>query len=542
MRQRIRISPERYFVVAAVALVALTVIVFTGAAVRVTGSGLGCPHWPECYSNGRLVAELNSHAWIEFGNRMFTGFVALAAIAAGLLAFFRVPFRRDLAVLGVLLPLGVVGQAVMGGLTVLYGLAPGWVMGHYLLSMTILVAAGALAWRARPAFGAGEEPAADRATARAVWVLFALGGVTIFAGTAATAAGPHAGGEGTGDVVHRFTFKGSSTANWLIDRHGVLAAALGVLAVATWWLARRREADRELRTRLTRICLLLAAQGVVGILQFQLNLPAEVVWVHVALATLTWVGIVLAAMQVGAPSRAPGAPLRAAGGPADERRERVGAGVLDRQARQAVAVGVGGHRAGAVEHGVAVAGRPRRVARVGVDVGARDAERVGEAVRGLDVQPALEVLTAARQLVHEPRGVHVAQVGVRPRVRADVDERRRRQVAQLGDGQRALVGGYRGFGSGPGAQLRPAPWSMTSGALGCSQATTWRSADPARAHERASPSTVSRSGWSCPWRSSRRTSSHQKPRCRATWPVETKTVAGTPAFVSMGSARRMVSA
>jgi len=305
MRQRIRISPERYFVVAAVALVALTVIVFTGAAVRVTGSGLGCPHWPECYSNGRLVAELNSHAWIEFGNRMFTGFVALAAIAAGLLAFFRVPFRRDLAVLGVLLPLGVVGQAVMGGLTVLYGLAPGWVMGHYLLSMTILVAAGALAWRARPAFAAGEAPAADRATARAVWALFALGAVTIFAGTAATAAGPHAGGEGTGDVVHRFTFRGASTVNWLINRHGVLAAALGVLAVATWWLARRREADRELRVRLTRICVLLAAQGIVGIVQFQLDLPAEIVWLHVALATLTWVGIVLAAMQVGAPSRAP---------------------------------------------------------------------------------------------------------------------------------------------------------------------------------------------------------------------------------------------
>src|SRR5262249_42176022 len=123
--------------------------------------------------------------------------------------------------------------------------------------------------------------------------------------TAATAAGPHAGGEGTGDVVHRFTFRGASTANWLIDRHGVLAAALGVLAVATWWLARRRDADRDLRTRLTRICLLLAAQGVLGIVQFQLSLPAEIVWVHVALATLTWVGIVLAAMQVGAPASAP---------------------------------------------------------------------------------------------------------------------------------------------------------------------------------------------------------------------------------------------
>jgi heme a synthase len=302
---RLRISPERYFVVSAVALVALTVIVFTGAAVRVTGSGLGCPDWPQCYEDGRLVAELNSHAWIEFGNRMFTGFVALAAIAAGLLVFFRRPYRRDLAILGVLLPLGVMGQAVMGGLTVLYGLAPGWVMGHYLLSMAILVAAGALAWRSRPAFGGGEEPAADRTTARAVWALFVLGAVTIFVGTAATAGGPHAGGSGTGDVVHRFSFKGASTATWLINRHGVLAAALGVLAVATWWLARRRGANRELRARLTRICVLLAAQGVIGIAQFQLELPAEMVWVHVALATLLWVGIVLAAMQVGVPWRAP---------------------------------------------------------------------------------------------------------------------------------------------------------------------------------------------------------------------------------------------
>jgi heme a synthase len=302
---RVRVSPERYFIVAAVALVALTLIVFTGAAVRVTGSGLGCPDWPQCYENGRLVAELNSHAWIEFGNRLFTSFVAIAAVAAGLLAFFRVPFRRDLAIIGVLLPLGVIGQAVMGGLTVLYGLAPGWVMGHYLLSMAILVAAGALAWRARPAFGSDEPPAADRATARAVWALFVLGGATILAGTAATAAGPHAGGEGTGDVVHRFVFNGASTANWLIDRHGVLAAALGVLAVATWWLARRRQANAELQLRLTRICMLLAAQGVIGIVQFQLSLPAEIVWVHVAMATLTWVGTVLAAMQVGAPSRAP---------------------------------------------------------------------------------------------------------------------------------------------------------------------------------------------------------------------------------------------
>jgi cytochrome c oxidase assembly protein subunit 15 len=190
-------------------------------------------------------------------------------------------------------------------------------MGHYLLSMAILVAAGALAWRSRPGFETTQEPAADRTTARAVWTLLVLGGITIVVGTAATAAGPHAGGEGTGDVVHRFHFKGAATVNWLINRHGVLAATLGLLAVATWWLARAREANPELRMRLTRICLLMAAQGVVGIVQFQLDLPAEVVWVHVALATLVWVGLVLAAMQVGSPLRQP-----ISGGASAPRRER----------------------------------------------------------------------------------------------------------------------------------------------------------------------------------------------------------------------------
>ena len=134
-----------------------------------------------------------------------------------------------------------------------------------------------------------------------MWALFVLGALTIFVGTAATASGPHAGGSGTGDLVHRLSFKGADTVNWIIERHGVLAALLGVLAVATWVLARARGADRELRTRLTRVCLLLAVQGVLGIVQYQLELPSELVWVHVCLATLLWVGIVLAAVQTGSP-------------------------------------------------------------------------------------------------------------------------------------------------------------------------------------------------------------------------------------------------
>jgi cytochrome c oxidase assembly protein subunit 15 len=303
MRARLRITPQRYLIVSIVALVALTVIVFTGAAVRVTGSGLGCPSWPNCYENGRLVPETNSHALIEFGNRMLTSVVGFSAVAAGLLAFLRRPFRRDLAILGMLLPVGVLAQAILGGLTVWYGLAPGYVMGHYALSAAILVAAGALVWRARPGFTGRREPPADLATTRAVWAMFALGAVTLVVGTAATAAGPHAGGSGTGDVVHRLNFFGADTLNWLISRHGWLATALGLLAVGTWWLARRRGADPALRERLTRICLLMALQGAVGIVQYRLELPAEVVWVHVALATVLWVGIVLAAVQVGSPRR-----------------------------------------------------------------------------------------------------------------------------------------------------------------------------------------------------------------------------------------------
>src|SRR3954463_10126941 len=325
MRDRFALRPRTYFLVSAVALGALTLIVFPGAAVRVTGSGLGCPSWPNCYDNGRLVAETNSHALIEFGNRTLTSFVGLAACAAGVMAFFRRPFRRDLAILGVLLPLGVVMQAVLGGLTVVYGLAPGWVMGHYGVSMLILVAAGALAWRARPAYGTGEPRTADIATARAVWAMFAVGAVTIFIGTAATAAGPHAGGSGTGDIVNRLSFEGADTLRWLVNRHGWFATALGLIAVGTWWLARRRGADHELRVRLTRICLLMALQGVIGIVQYRLHLPAEIVWVHVATATLLWVGIVLAAMQVGSPLREPTAEtaeaaLSAAGAPAQPAR------------------------------------------------------------------------------------------------------------------------------------------------------------------------------------------------------------------------------
>src|SRR3954471_20866830 len=289
MRDRLAITPERYALIARVALVMLTLIVLTGAAVRVTGSGLGCPTWPKC-TDTSLYTQLTTHGVIEFGNRVLTFFVGFAAIAAFAASFLRRPLRRDLVLLSLLLPLGVVAQAVLGGFTVLYDLAPGFVMSHYILSMLILVACVALDWRAHHEPG-GATPPADRLMARASWGLLGLGAVTIFAGTAATAAGPHAGGAGTGDVIKRLDFKGAETLRFVIEQHARLATLLGLAAVGLWLLARRRGGPPEQRRALTVLCLLLAAQGVVGGVQYALELPAEIVWVHVLLAASTWLAI-----------------------------------------------------------------------------------------------------------------------------------------------------------------------------------------------------------------------------------------------------------
>ena len=232
LRERLEISPQRYAQVSAVALGALALIVLTGAAVRLTGSGLGCPDWPKCY--GQTAPPLESHAVIEYGNRLLTGFVGFAVIAASVLAFFRRPYRWHLALFGALLPLGVIGQAILGALVVKYHLAPGLVMLHFILSMMLLDAAFALAWCSR------YEPwerrrSSDRLGVWAVRALIPLGQLTILAGTVATASGPHAGAH-AGQLVHRFTFEGAETLEWVVQRHAAIATVFGLTAIGVWFL------------------------------------------------------------------------------------------------------------------------------------------------------------------------------------------------------------------------------------------------------------------------------------------------------------------
>jgi cytochrome c oxidase assembly protein subunit 15 len=293
------VTPEQYVRFAYAGLIALTLIVLTGAAVRLTGSGLGCPTWPKCYGN--VYPPLQTHALIEFSNRLITVPVSIAAGLAWLAAVRRRPYRRDLVWLGALLPLGVVAQAVLGGFTVKGSLDYGWVMGHFALSMLILVAAVVLVWRARNERRAAPMPraATDPAIVRALRWLVALGALTIFAGTAATAAGPHAGGS-PGQKINRLSFDGRGTMDFVIHRHAEIALVFSLAAVFVWWLARRREVGPAVQRPLTLLCVLLALQGAVGLDQYETHLPTELVWVHVALASGVWLGLLWAACVAGA--------------------------------------------------------------------------------------------------------------------------------------------------------------------------------------------------------------------------------------------------
>jgi cytochrome c oxidase assembly protein subunit 15 len=303
------LTPSQYVLVAYLALGALTVIVLTGAAVRLTGSGLGCPTWPKCY--GHLYPPLKTHALIEFSNRVISVPVCLAAGFAWLGALRRRPYRRDLVRLSALLPISVVCQAVLGGLTVRGKLDYGWVMGHFGLSMLILVAAAALAWRALHEPGE-RPPSGDRTLVWCARALVALGALTIFAGTAATAAGPHAGGS-PGERINRLSFDGRGTMDFVIHRHAEIALLFGLLALLVWWLARRRGADPVVRRSTTALCVLLALQGAVGIDQYETHLPTGLVWVHVALACATWIATLWTAYAAGRlPQRAPAARERTA--------------------------------------------------------------------------------------------------------------------------------------------------------------------------------------------------------------------------------------
>jgi cytochrome c oxidase assembly protein subunit 15 len=278
----VKISPERFRLVALVALVSQCAIVVSGGGVRLTDSGLGCSSWPNC-EPGHLVAPLGFHHWVEFGNRLLSSAVVAIVIATLIAAMRRTPRRRDLTLLSAGLVGGVLAQVVLGGLTVYYDLRPGFVMAHFLLSMLLVLDAAVLLDRSTD-----ESPTRSPAVRSEVgWLtrsIAALGAVVLVLGTVVTGTGPHSGDK----VSSRFDLSLRNVSQLHADVVMVLVGAtiaLGFLLAAT-------DAPRRLRTRYRVLVAIVLAQASIGFTQYALHVPAGLVEVHILGATLFWLAAV----------------------------------------------------------------------------------------------------------------------------------------------------------------------------------------------------------------------------------------------------------
>ncbi len=287
---RSSLSPERYITYTRAALWSLAIIVVSGGAVRLTGSGLGCSDWPNCQED-QLVADLEYHALIEFVNRLFTGLVTAAVVMAVLGSRRRIPYRRDLTWWSWGLVAGVGAQVVLGGLLVKADLDPRFTMGHFLLSMILVWNAVVLQHKAEESDHATPGPRAPgdhlqyamRPWGRAV---LALGTVLLVTGTIVTGAGPHSGSDDP-DVAARL----SVNIREVTRIHSIVAICL--LALVVYVIRRASEANRaDVRDRAVLVAALLVIQGVIGYLQYFNGVPVLLVAVHLTFATLTWMAIV----------------------------------------------------------------------------------------------------------------------------------------------------------------------------------------------------------------------------------------------------------
>jgi cytochrome c oxidase assembly protein subunit 15 len=269
-------------------LVMTVLIVITGAAVRLTGSGLGCPDWPTCYRT-RLTAQLSFHPMVEFGNRMVTVVLTVVLATTVLAALRRRPWRRDLVWLSAGLVAGVLGQAVLGGIVVYTKLNPYLVAIHFLLSMPLVAVAVVLVHRSRRDCSPGTgQPLVDRTLRLLGWGVVVLLGVVLAAGSFTTGTGPHAGSSQGQLVAKRIPVSLRDMA----ELHATLALFL-VGVTLSLVVALHAVAVPERVRRAGRILVLtMVAQAAVGYVQYFTHLPAALVEVHVLGATVLVVGAV----------------------------------------------------------------------------------------------------------------------------------------------------------------------------------------------------------------------------------------------------------
>jgi cytochrome c oxidase assembly protein subunit 15 len=296
------------------AMISNAVVIATGAAVRLSSSGLGCPDWPACTKSSAVAADSSGqtllNSWIEFGNRLLN-FPLVAIAGFAFIAFFMwhrqqkaagAAGRIDLVRLSAVLPIGVIAQAVIGGIVVLEKLNPALVSVHFLLSTAIILTCAVVLHARTVALEKGSHPAAADELKRAgaipgvridlrvlAGLLTAVTGLMLAAGTIVTGTGPLAGTEtdshGHLKTVPRFHFSLES----VTQLHADIGWFIGALAVALVVGLRYSGAPRR-TVRLGWVVLVgLGLQGIIGYVQYFNHLPAGLVWVHVALSVLIWI-------------------------------------------------------------------------------------------------------------------------------------------------------------------------------------------------------------------------------------------------------------
>ena len=304
------ICPYTYRVVTLVALLALIAIVVTGAAVRLTGSGMGCPTWPTC-EDGSLVPRgaTGEHGWIEFLNRVFTGAVSVAVVLAVLGSRRRRPVRDDLTRWSWGLVAGVFAQALLGGLVVVLHVAPIAVAGHYLLSAVLVWNAVVLHHKAGVPDDAPVRPRATPALQQRSRVLVALAGLVLVTGTLVTGSGPHSGDE----AADRLPFAVTTVARV----HSVTVWAFLVAALLVLRRLHGGDAAPEVVGRGNVLVGVIVAQGGLGYVQYAAGVPEILVAAHVLGSVLVWMATLrlhlalTSSADVSEPSSEVPAPLRA---------------------------------------------------------------------------------------------------------------------------------------------------------------------------------------------------------------------------------------
>ena len=277
-----KLAPKFLRRVANLMVITQSAIVITGASVRLTGSGLGCSTWPECtpgsYTPSPDQPEAPLHAWIEFGNRLLTFVLFLNALVL-MISILR--NRKELFGLGAIQILGILAQAVLGGITVLTGLNPATVAGHFMLSIILIAAALSLRQRIY-----GKSPSGlivSKLTRNLARALVLLTFVVLIAGTIVTGSGPHAGDS----TAERFPLD-ARTVSWI---HADLVIALIGVAIALLISIQVGEsgATREILGARIKVFLLASfVQGAIGYTQYFTGLPEVLVAFHILGSILVW--------------------------------------------------------------------------------------------------------------------------------------------------------------------------------------------------------------------------------------------------------------